>query len=371
MDEEIRDAFAHSGTLHVLAISGTHVAILAALLLGIGRLLGLPLRAMALTTIAGILAYTLLTDCRPPVIRATLLVCLFASAGLLYRRPSLASGLALAAIAILLWNPTDLFDVGTQLSFLGVLAVAWATRAIAGIQRRRSVREHAPRAALTRTLFGSTRSALWRFTWEAALVSLAAALFTTPLIAARFHMVSPISVVVNLVLTPLSTLLLWTGYLDTAGGLVAPWCSRGFAFLFDGSLTAFLGLVERAARVRFSHAYVPGPPEWWLAGYYALLLCVTFVRPCCRWRRATLVALGGVVDRRPRLGIATRRSAVAALHLSLGRTRLRDPGRNALGPHTALRRRIDAGRTHRRTCRASDALGKAIRGPRRDHDLAC
>jgi len=296
MDEGIRDAFAQSGTLHVLAISGTHVAILAVLILGICRLLDLPLRATALITITGILAYTLLTDCRPPVIRATLLVCLFASARLLYRRPSLASGLALAAIEILLWNPTDLFDVGAQLSFLGVLAVAWASRAIAGIQRRLSV-ESTLRRHARRTLIGGARSTLWKFTWEAALVSLAAALFTTPLIAARFHMVSPISVVVNMVLAPLSTFLLWTGYLDTAVGLVAPWGSRGFAFLFDGSLTAFLGLVERAAHVRFSHAYVPGPPEWWLAGYYSLLLCMAFVRPFCRWgaRRWSLLAVWLIV----------------------------------------------------------------------------
>jgi competence protein ComEC len=253
MDEEIRDAFAQSGTLHVLAISGTHVAILASLLLGICRLLGLSLRATALATIAGVVAYTLLTDCRPPVIRATLLVCLFASAGLLYRRPSLANGLAIAAIVILLWNPTDLFDVGAQLSFLGVLAVAWATRAIVGIQRRRSVRSTLRRYARP-TVLASTRSVLWNFTWEAALVSLAAALFTTPLIAARFHMVSPISVVVNLVLAPLSTVLLWAGYLDTAVGLVAPGVTRISAVPFEWSLTVFLGLVERAAHVRFSHA---------------------------------------------------------------------------------------------------------------------
>ena len=121
MEEEIRDAFAQSGTLHVLAISGTHVAILAALLWGLSRLFRLSARGAALAIIAGVLAYTVLTDCRPPVIRATLLVCLFfGSIALIDRRPSLPSALALAAIAILMWNPSDLFDVGAQLSFLGV-----------------------------------------------------------------------------------------------------------------------------------------------------------------------------------------------------------------------------------------------------------
>ncbi len=282
MDEEIRDAFAQSGTLHILAISGTHVAILALLLWFICRLLGLSLRATALVIIAGVAGYTFLTDCRPPVVRATMLVCLFWSAGLIDRRAFLANGLALAAIVILLWNPSDLFDVGAQLSFLGVLAVAWAARAIARIQRQGTIesalRIHARPSALARV-----RSAVWKLTWEGALVSLAASLFTMPLIAARFHMVSPIGVVVNLLLTPFSTLLLWAGYLDTAVALGAPWLSRFAAVPFDLLLAAFVRMVEMAARVRFSHAYVPGPPNWWLAGYYVLLLGLAFVQPCCRW----------------------------------------------------------------------------------------
>ena len=113
-----------------------------------------------------------------------------------------------------------------------------------------------------------------------------------PLIAARFHMVSPVSVLANLVLAPLSTVLLWTGYLHAAAGLAAPWATRIFAVPFDWLLTLFLRVVETAAHVRFSHAYVPGPPDWWLVGYYALLIGVAFVRPFCRWgaRRWSLLA---------------------------------------------------------------------------------
>jgi competence protein ComEC len=296
MDEEIRDAFTQSGTLHVLAISGTHVAILAVLLWGLCRLLGLSVRATSLAMIAGVVGYTLLTDCRPPVIRATLLVCLFGSTRMLVRRPALSNGLAVAAIGILLWNPTDLFDVGAQLSFLGVLAVLWAARQIGERRHLETVR-----AVLLRdtkpTPFESTTKFLWTALWDGWRISVAAALFTMPLIAARFHMVSPISVVVNVVLAPFSTLLLWAGYLHTGIGLLTPWASRVFAVPFDWLLSCFLGIVETAAHVRLSHAYVPGPPEWWLAGYYALLLTVAFVRPVCRWglRRWSMLAAWMIV----------------------------------------------------------------------------
>ena len=236
--------------------------------------------------------YTFLTDCRPPVIRATLLVCLFGTIRLLFRRPALSSGLALAAIAILLWNPSDLFDVGAQLSFLGVLAVLWAAREIGKRQGRETVR-----AALLRhakpTAIGTARNFVWTVLRDGSLISVAAALFTMPLIAARFHMVSPISVLINIVLAPFSTLLLWAGYLYAAVGLIAPWASRLFAVPFDGLLSFFVCLVEMAAHVRLSHAYVPGPPEWWLVGYYALLLSVAFLRPLCRWglRRWSILAV--------------------------------------------------------------------------------
>jgi competence protein ComEC len=292
MDEEIREAFTQSGTLHVLAISGTHVAILAMLLWALCRLLGLSVRATALATIAGVVGYTLLTDCRPPVIRATILVCLFGTSRLLLRRPAVPSGLALAAIVILLWNPSDLFDVGAQLSFLGVLAVLWASREIGQRQRRETVEATLLRHAEPTTM-GTARNLVWTLLRDGTLISATAALFTMPLIAARFHMVSPISVVINIVLAPFSTLLLWAGYLHAGVGLVAPWASRVFAVPFDGLLSLFIGLVERAAHVRLSHAYVPGPPEWWLAGYYALLLSVAYLRPVCQWglRRWSILAV--------------------------------------------------------------------------------
>ena len=140
MDEEIRDAFAQSGTLHVLAISGTHVAILAVLLLGICRLLGLSLRSTALATIAGVVAYTFLTDCRPPVIRATLLVCLFASAP-----PALSPARRWQAGSP--WRRSRFFcgiratysTSGPSSRFSGSWRSPGPAGQIAGIRRRRSV----------------------------------------------------------------------------------------------------------------------------------------------------------------------------------------------------------------------------------------
>jgi competence protein ComEC len=281
MDEEIRDAFTQSGMLHVLAISGMHVAILAVLLVAVARAFGLSHRMTSLWVIVATVAYTLLTDCRPPVMRATTLVCLFCLAKLFYRRPAYFNAMAIAVVALLLWNPSDLFDVGAQLSFLAVLGVLWGARLMRPIAAAPTVYDllgNATQAGWMRESGGR----VWGVVKEGYLISLAVFFFSAPLIAARFHLVSPIGVVINVVLAPLSTLVLWCGYVHLAVGLLLPWISAAPAWFFDLGLRALLVLVEASARIRMSHAYVPGPPDWWLAGYYGILFAAAFVPPLCR-----------------------------------------------------------------------------------------
>lgn len=299
MDPEIRDAFKQSGMLHVLAISGVHVAILAILLWWLARLLGLSVRATCVLTIGGVIGYTLLTDCRPPVVRATIAVCLYATTRFWLRRPMPYNSLALGAIGILLWNPTDLFDVGTQLSFLGVLAVICAASWIRQ-SRQREADSVWPIPAEDHSTIRAGAQFLWRGAKDGWRISLAAALFTMPLVAARFHIVSPVGVLLNVVLGPLSTLVLWAGYLHVAVGLLVPWASWVLAAPFDLGLSLFIGVVEAAAGVRLSHASVTGPPEWWLIGYYVLLGAIAFVRPvrqsgCRGWSMLAAWTILGLV----------------------------------------------------------------------------
>ena len=114
-----------------------------------------------------------------------------------------------------------------------------------------------------------------------------------PLVAGRFHMVSPISVLINVAIGPLSTVVLWLGYVHAAAGFAVPWISGIVGVPFDWSLNAFLWLVEWASRFKLSHVYVPGPPDWWLAGYYAALLALAFLPSIRRLRGWGWCALTG------------------------------------------------------------------------------
>ena len=125
LDREKIEDFVVTGTIHLFAISGLHVGILATALFFLARLNFIPQRWTPLLVFCLVLLYALLTDARPPVVRATILVAALCGAMLMGRKTSPFNSLAAAAIFILAINPSDLFRTGTQLSFLAVATLYW------------------------------------------------------------------------------------------------------------------------------------------------------------------------------------------------------------------------------------------------------
>ncbi len=296
--EDLRTAFAESGTMHILAISGSNVGILAGLLWGLAHLAGLGRTASVGLILTGILGYSFVADSQPPVLRAVLMIVALLAGAPWHREGTMVNGLALAALGVLAWNPSHLFDTGAQLSFLAVAALIWAPT------WSRSVREFAsppeePAAGLERPvltkLLRSSRRAL-----VTVHVTIAAVwLFTLPLTIARFNLVSPVGFFVNVVLAPLVVVTLWCGYALLLVGLVAPFLAAPFAFGFDASLRLMLWLIERAAAIPGGHVYLPGPSDGWLAGFYACLAAVAFGLPEGRlrwwgWRGMLIWIVGGL-----------------------------------------------------------------------------
>ncbi|HEV3339487.1 MAG TPA: ComEC/Rec2 family competence protein [Pirellulales bacterium] len=126
LDDETNAAFAKTGTIHLLSISGLHVGILSMFLFGVLRL-GFIGRRAALAGVALVtLAYALVIAAEPPAVRATivvLFVCLAMSGRRRWQPSNLLAG---AALVVLVMNPSDLFRIGPQLSFLAVAALTWA-----------------------------------------------------------------------------------------------------------------------------------------------------------------------------------------------------------------------------------------------------
>ncbi|MBQ8362942.1 MAG: ComEC family competence protein, partial [Thermoguttaceae bacterium] len=128
IDDETNETFRATGTIHLLSISGLHVSLVAAAFCLLLRLAGASVRLISVATFVFILFYLGLTDMRTPVLRATLLIAILCGGVVLRRRVVSLNALTTAAIALLFWNPCELFQLGAQLSFLATGVFLWSTR---------------------------------------------------------------------------------------------------------------------------------------------------------------------------------------------------------------------------------------------------
>ncbi len=288
-----RDTFAETGTVHLLAVSGLHVSILALMVLLVTRLFRLP-HARGLLVVAVVtIAYTLLTGSHPPVVRAAVLVLIMCLAYALARRTTPYNSLAAAALVVLALNPAELFRVGAQLSFLAVASIIFfwplikqKTDEDTGDPLKRLLREgeSPPKKAARR---------LWRWYLRAMLVSLAIWLVALPLIMARFHLLSPGSIILTPLLIPPVTAALGSGLIVLACGWLMPPVAIVAAWFCNWSLLLIQWIVDLAHSFPGSHFWVAGPAEWWLFGFYGglgLLLVFPRLRPGRRRFAALLAA---------------------------------------------------------------------------------
>lgn len=275
----LRDAYGETGAMHILAISGLHVGILAALMSYSARLLNIPVTVTAVGIAALIWAYAALTNFSPSVFRATIFVSLWSIATIALRQTTLLNITAVTALALLLFDPLMLFDLGAQLSFLAVLGISWSLQFFPQIQMQSDAAQ------------GYFESRSWiKPVVSIQMLGIGIWLFTAPVTAASFGIVSPIGVLLNVLLIPLTTAVMWAGYLFFASCLVLPFSAGLFAMVFDLGLTAVNFVVIAASRLPYGHTFVSSPPEWWLLGYYPLL-AVSLVCPTIVGRRVRLASL--------------------------------------------------------------------------------
>jgi ComEC/Rec2-related protein len=135
LDSATIDHFRASGLYHLLVIAGLHVGLIAGLVLGFLRLLGLNQTWRNVLLLAVLLGYALLVEQRAPTLRATLMIVAFVVANLLGRGHAALNSVGLAAMVLLLVRPAWLFDSGFQLSFAAALLIV----GLAGPLLRRSI----------------------------------------------------------------------------------------------------------------------------------------------------------------------------------------------------------------------------------------
>ncbi|GAA4494115.1 hypothetical protein GCM10023172_03730 [Hymenobacter ginsengisoli] len=269
IDHDTRQAYADTGTTHIMAVSGLQVGLLFAALqwlLARVPLGGSVLRRRLLTAglgLALIWSYALLTGLSASVLRATVMFTLVIIGQAWERQSSLFNTLSAAAFCLLLWNPYLLCDVGFQLSFLAVLSIVylqprivrWLDVRNAVLDRQRSW--HAPAAQK------AWRALAWLAdaTWQLTALSLAAQVATFPLGLYYFHQFPFSFLLSNLIAVPISSVAVYVGVV----------------LLLTKGLVAFIGLALPAAANAVLD-YLPKAVGWlfqgliWLFNEYIFLV---------------------------------------------------------------------------------------------------
>ena len=201
LEEDFKELFIKTGTMHILAVSGFNIGFLAVSLLFLLRPLALHRNVTLVLTLMAIWLYCLLVGWQSPVIRATVMATVFAAAQLLGRRANALNSLGLAALALLALNPRELFDVGFQLSFLAVY----------GILLFLPVFFKAPRLLPHERLTLPEKAG--RYASELFWISFVSVVVTLPVTVQNFYIVTPLSFVANMVVVPLAFLIFFAGIL--------------------------------------------------------------------------------------------------------------------------------------------------------------
>lgn len=269
MDFNRTEAFFRTNTIHFLAISGLHVGILGGSLLYLLRC-GLLRRRMALAMVAAAaVLYATMTGADPSAMRAASLVVLLCLA-LALERPTLAFNCLAAAALYIVWrNPADLFRAGPQLSFLAVGTLIWF-----GPQWLKWQEKDALDRLVASQRPPHLKAISWLSSWwlRGTLATAAVWAATLPLIMLRFHLVSPVAILLSPLLTlPIAVALLSGFALLLLGWLWGP-LESVLGFLCHGSLWVIDTLVVWGSRLPGGYWWVAGPPPWLVVLFYAGLL---------------------------------------------------------------------------------------------------
>ncbi|MGB9598995.1 MAG: ComEC/Rec2 family competence protein [Myxococcota bacterium] len=267
---ELRRIFAINGTSHILAISGTHIGLIALFLYYIVKLLIFPFslirpfslkKASSLILIPILIIVSFYFGNSPSVVRATIMVIVYLFSVLIERERDILSSLCISFLLITSHNPDSIRDIGFQLSFLSVSGIITL---IPSITNRWEIRGE------------SIRGEIIRYILILLLTSLAASLFTLPVVAYHFGIISIIGIIANLIIVPFVGVIILPIILC---GVISFGISLSLAgFFFNGAFSSiehFIKLNELFANLPLSHIKIFAPSIFEIAIYFAIIF--TFI----------------------------------------------------------------------------------------------
>jgi ComEC/Rec2-related protein len=268
---EVNEPFMQSGTMHIFAISGLHIALIAGILVSVLRVLQVSRAWCGMIVIPLLWFYTAATGWQSSAIRSTIMMTIIIGGWSLRRPSDLLNSLAAAGFVILLWEPQQFFQAGFQLSFFVVLSIALFLPPLEKVRDRLLQIDPLLPVELIPRWQRALRAAA-RVLLTAFVTSLAAWLGSLPLTAYYFHLFSPVTLLANLLIVPLSSLALMCNLGSLICGGWFPWATELFNHSGWFWMSAMVRISQWATEIPGAYFYVASPAIGTCLLYYALLV---------------------------------------------------------------------------------------------------
>jgi competence protein ComEC len=266
-DTALSAALKTTGTSHIVSVSGMNIAFLMGFL-------GLFIRNKRVLTAVGIpviLLFMAVVGFMPPVVRAGIMQIFLLAAPIFKRENDPITSLSAALMLILLMNPFAAGSAGLQLSFSAILGITLFTERIFSALdeplRSRKLYEYALIRKPLRMILGSFST------------TLGALVFTVPLTALHFGIVSLITPVINLLIISMVTLTFCGGIAAVVLGFIYAPVGAALAFVIGLPVNFITGAIKLFSYAPFASVFTSNPAVViWLVYAYLLLIAVLALR---------------------------------------------------------------------------------------------
>lgn len=261
---QIRELFVKTGSVHILSVSGLHVAIISAILFFLLKAFYLSRKASSVIIILFLAIYVVIAQERAPILRASIMITIYLLSYILDRDSDIYTTLSLAGIIILLINPMQIFAAGFVLSFSCIFSLVYLTPKLEALFPYRLkenagsvVRRYLLRILqyIKRLLFAST--AVFIGVW--------------PITAIYFKIIPTVSIVANIVVVPLLGVILFLSIALACIPIFLKPIAFMFAYLLHGLLLIVLKVLTLLVSVPFAYFYISNIPLYAVVLYYIFI----------------------------------------------------------------------------------------------------
>jgi competence protein ComEC len=254
--KNIRELFAKTGTAHILAVSGFNVGIVAFIVFLLLKALSFPRKSQYVLTIMAVIFYAILTGGQAPVVRAAVMGVIMLGGFLIERETDSLNLLSLSALILLLINPFNLYDIGFQLSFTSVLFILLLYKRFLGGFKH---------------LFAFLPKKCQDILLPLLALSSAAYLGVCPLVIYYFNIVTPVTLLANVIVVPLTSLNTALGIGLLLGQALHLPVAIFFINCLHVSLNMMVLFTQRLSQIPGGHFSCRISSVWWIALYYVFL----------------------------------------------------------------------------------------------------